>query len=303
MNSAIDSSPAFRRKQSIRSSILDRWRASGVGKRKRTGVAPSGTAVSASCAPAQYETAKKMCFGQTNAGCEWYESESAAGTLNLAFEDFRDEERILEPILKNGDRTKRAVKSVTFGEESRVLRFADFKSSREFRGAQLNFARADDDSQSSTEDLLKRNYQLLTTDRRRDVESESRADGTPNGGFAEIALPVVSLYLAADRMPSRKKKSKDRTDVVPSSNRGNGGAWNAPEHPLHRSHRLARMVKKFGPEILSCMEDGGDSVLAQFMKSQELERIKEIEKAKWEEENKASPPVRKRKAREGVFGE
>ncbi|KAG8303202.1 hypothetical protein J6590_016173 [Homalodisca vitripennis] len=154
-----------------------------------------------------------------------------------------------------------------------------------------------EEENDSTEELLIRNYELLTKDgnptraesntskfvrRKFEVVSQDEKALTSEEETEGLPLPVVSLYHAPeDRMPSRrKKKPKKPQDILETKTSSDlrvisistVDSLNQPA--TLRTDRLAKIVQKFGPEVLMAMgEDGGDSVLAQFKKS--LERTRE----------------------------
>lgn len=196
-----------------------------------------------------------------------------------------------------------------------------------------------EEEEDSTDELLIRNYELLTKDGTA-IREESNTTRFVRKKFAEngpeeeeieeeeediLPLPVVSLYSAPeDRMPSRKKSCRKKTKK-PSENFlgsktsssdirviGISTTDSLNQPSTLRTDRLAKIVQKFGPEVLMAMgEEGGDSVLAQFKKSLEkpTEAPKEVAVVEEEVETERSENVeptkrgRKRKHAEDIYGE
>lgn len=198
-------------------------------------------------------------------------------------------------------------------EEVTTRRFGDVLFDEKKRRPSIlkNSRFSQEDDNDSTEELLIKNYELLTRGgkltrvdsstsqfvRRRiadvSVEQFGTEEDKENIPVEEkeeaLPLPVVSLYYAPeDRMPSKKKvpacrkKMKKKTSdgmLAPKTSSSDIrvlaiSTTDSLNHPsILRTDRLCKIVQKFGPEVLMAMgEDGGDSVLAQFKKSLEKPR-------------------------------
>lgn len=221
-------------------------------------------------------------------------------------------------------------------EEVTTRRFGDVLfDEKKRRPSILKNARfSQEDDNDSTEELLIKNYELLTRGgkltrvdsstsqfvRRRIADEQiGREEDKENIPVEEkeeaLPLPVVSLYYAPeDRMPSKKKvpacrkKMKKKTSdgmLAPKTSSSDIrvlaiSTTDSLNHPsILRTDRLCKIVQKFGPEVLMAMgEDGGDSVLAQFKKSLEKPResvvVEEVVEDEAEDHGMEDEPVGRR---------
>lgn len=273
----------------------------------------------------------------TNALDEFLDNPENNGTLNLAFEDFtlksnlsnprksslRQPLQEIQPALddsfkENHDPNTPTVRrkrkySVRFEideiiqEDTPSRKFGDVIFDRRARRSNLKTQRHSQDEDDSTEELLIKNYELLTkegcvlraesnTDKfarerlREPLPVDTEEECSSEEEIEDLPLPVVSFYCEPqDRMPSRKnappcrRKLKKKNPQYALEHKVTTGdikvlgisttdALNQPS--TLRTDRLAKIVQKFGPEVLMAMgEDGGDSVLAQFKKTLEKPRI------------------------------
>lgn len=220
-------------------------------------------------------------------------------------------------------------------EEVTTRRFGDVLfDEKKRRPSILKNARFSQEDDDSTEELLIKNYELLTRGgkltrvdsstsqfvRRRIADEQiGREEDKENIPVEEkeeaLPLPVVSLYYAPeDRMPSKKKvpacrkKMKKKTSdgmLAPKTSSSDIrvlaiSTTDSLNHPsILRTDRLCKIVQKFGPEVLMAMgEDGGDSVLAQFKKSLEKPResvaVEEVVEDEAEDHGIEDEPVGRR---------
>lgn len=308
---------------------------------------------------------------------EYLDRPENRGTLNPAFEDFTLKSNLVLPkkniqrqplkviqlplddsFKENYDPNTVVVKkkrkySVRFEidevveEEVPSRRFGDviFDRNRKKSILKTSHRHLQEEENDSTEELLIRNYELLTREgcvtreesnttkfvRGKICEAaseKSEQEDSTEEELEEFPLPVVSLYCEPeDRMPSRKKvppcrkkmKKKNSQDMLESKISPSDikvlcisttDSLNQPS--TLRTDRLAKIVQKFGPEVLMAMgEDGGDSVLAQFKKT--LEKPREVVSEVMEKQVEDDEPKdcgdgqvrrrgRKRKLVEDIYG-
>lgn len=171
-------------------------------------------------------------------------------------------------------------------DEFQIYENVNYKRQRLVNRNYYNSAFNRQPSDVTTEELVRRNYELLTR-RRSDIlekieeisyeeeafsESEAANEDDEDSSFAPsvLSLPVVSLYTPPtgqeeEKMPSTEfgppKRKRPRTTGPDKENVRNGA-------PVLDRDRLSRIVKRLGPEVLCTIGDD-ESVLAQFVKTQE----------------------------------
>lgn len=309
----------------------------------------------------EYEVLKhgnrQVCY-ENNLVDEYLDRPENRGTLNPAFEDLTLKSNLVLPTKKppraplqeiniplndsfkeNYDPNTVVVKrkrkqSVRFEideiveEEVETRKFGNviFDQNKRRPSILKNRKHLQDDENDSTEELLMKNYELLTKDggETRDESTTSKfvrskfeasvieryveasytyeCEVLDKGNISDLPLPVVSLYYAPeDRMPSRKKippcqkkiKKNGKEQAVDSIASSSDikvlgiSTTDALNQPATlRTDRLCKIVQKFGPEVLMAMGEDGGDSVLAQFK-RSLEHTKENPVATVVKEEKA----------------